>query len=183
MRAREGDRKDHGSDLGRGSARGKRIACNGLRDPGLWLLLLAGPSTLRLVGHGAGVGRRAGGRELERGGPAAGRRGARKKTTCRWARAVSPGARCSGGAGRGVGRAGVGRCAAALAGSLGRGGWRAQAAGRAGAVEWLGRDGGCCAGWAERVENGPWGRGEKGWAAQGFSWACLVWGLGWVEFG
>ena len=34
-------------------------------------------------------------------------------------------------------------------------------------------------------ESGPaWEkRGEKGWAAQGFSWAGLVWGLSWVEFG
>ena len=26
-------------------------------------------------------------------------------------------------------------------------------------------------------------RGKKRWAARGFSWAGLVWGLGWVEFG
>jgi len=29
--------------------------------------------------------------------------------------------------------------------------------------------------WALRVEAGPRGRGEKGWAAQGFSWASFVW--------
>ena len=167
-----------------GSAWGKRI------EPLLRVIPGSGVVSRRrkaLVGWPVGLRRSGGPRRREEGlgeaGPVAGRRGARKKTTCRWARPVSPGVCCAGGAGRGVGRVGVGRCAAALAGSLGRGGWRARAVGQAGAVEWLGRDGGCCAGWAERVENGPWGRGEKGWAAQGFSWAGLVWGLGWVEFG
>ena len=92
-----------------------------------------------------GLRRSGGPRHREEGpgeaGPAAGRRGARKKMTCRWARAVSPGARCAGGAGRGVGRAGVGRCAAALAGSLGRGGWHARAAVRAGGERAVGERG------------------------------------------
>ena len=52
-----------------------------------------------------------------------------------------------------------------------------------GESEGVGRSAGSAWEWAERVESGLWGRGEKGWAAQGFSWACLVWGLGWVEFG
>ena len=131
-----------GEDYGMGSARGKRI------EPLLRVIPGSGVVSRRrkaLVGWPVGLRRSGGPRRREEGlgeaGPVAGRRGARKKTTCRWARAVSPGARCAGGAGRGVGRAGVGRCAAALAGSLGRGGWRARAAGRAGAVKWLGRDG------------------------------------------
>jgi len=87
-----------------GSVRGKRI------EPLLRVIPSSGVGSRRrkaLVGWPVGLRRSGGPRRREGGlgeaGPAAGRRGARKKTTCRWARAVSRGARCAGGAVRGAG--------------------------------------------------------------------------------
>ena len=106
---RVGEGRKVGEDYGRdGSVRGKRI------EPLLCVIPSSGVGSRRrkmLVGWPVGLRRSDGPRRREGGlgeaGPAAGRRGARKKTTCRWARAVSRGARCAGGAGRGVGRARV----------------------------------------------------------------------------
>jgi len=108
---RVGEGRKVGEDYGRdGSVRGKRI------EPLLYVIPSSGVGSRRrkmLVGWPVGL-RRSDGPWRREGGlgeasPAAGRRGARKKTTCRWARVVSRGARCAGGAGRGVGRARVER--------------------------------------------------------------------------
>ena len=52
--------RDPGENRGRRSwrirSRRKRMACNRLRDPGLWLLLLEGQSVLGWLAGGYGVG-------------------------------------------------------------------------------------------------------------------------------